>query len=174
MTFEVVDVCYPILSVAGLVADGHRVTFRGQEAELGTAGRSRRTADAHSGLWYLLVWVDNNREFVLVDSGAACHVCPLGWAHRRRCGNKQLTPTIERRSEKLAPIAEEVCDLAPQPERHAPLVEPMREPSCPTPGEVARHELTHLPVAAWCEACVKGRGREAPHQDQRVCMLDSV
>ena len=49
----------------------------------------------------------------------------------------------------------------------------MRKPNCPTP-EVARHELTHFPAAAWCEACVKGRGREAPHQDQRGSMLDSV
>ena len=25
---------------------------------------------------------------------------------------------------------------------------------CPTPEEVARHELTHLPAAAWCKASV--------------------
>ena len=37
VTFEVVDVRYPILSVVGLVANCHRVTFRGQEAELRTA-----------------------------------------------------------------------------------------------------------------------------------------
>ena len=30
VTFEVVDVRYPILSVDGLVANGHRVTFRGR------------------------------------------------------------------------------------------------------------------------------------------------
>ena len=53
-------------------------------------------------------------------------------------------------------IAEDVCDLGPQPVRQdAPLVESLR------------HELTHLSAPAWCEACVKGRGREAPHQDQR-------
>ena len=50
----------------------------------------------------------------------------------------------------------------------------MRKPNCPTPEEIARHELTHLPAATWCEACVKGRGREAPRQDQRGSMLDSV
>ena len=36
VTFEVVDVRYPVLSVPLLVADGHRVVFRGQEAELST------------------------------------------------------------------------------------------------------------------------------------------
>ena len=50
----------------------------------------------------------------------------------------------------------------------------MQQPKCPTPEEIARHELTHLPAATWCEACVKGRGREAPHRDQRGGMLDSV
>ena len=45
VTSEVVDVRYPILSVAGLVANGYRVTFRGQESE---RRRNRRTADAHS------------------------------------------------------------------------------------------------------------------------------
>ena len=34
VTFEVVDVRHPILSVAGWVANGHRVTFRGQETKL--------------------------------------------------------------------------------------------------------------------------------------------
>ena len=56
----------------------------------------------------------------------------------------------------------------------APLVEQMRKPNCPTPEEVACHELTRLPATAWCEVCVKCRGREAPHQDQRTCMWDSV
>ena len=34
------------------------------------------------------------------------------------------------------------------------------------PGEVEKrlHELTHLPYAAWCEACVRGRGRSDPHR----------
>ena len=33
------------------------------------------------------------------------------------------------------------------------------------PGEVEKrlHELTHLPYAAWCESCVRGRGRSDPH-----------
>ena len=65
--------------------------------------------------------------------------------------------------------------MGPQPVRQdAPLAEPVQQPKCPTPEEIARHELTHIPAATWCEACVKGRGREAPHRDQRGSMLDSV
>ena len=62
VTFEVVDVRYPILSVAGPVANGHRVAFRGQEAELRTAHRAVAPPTRIRGLWYLLVWIDNNRE----------------------------------------------------------------------------------------------------------------
>ena len=111
VTFEVVDVRYPILSVAGLVANGHRVTFRGREAELRTADGAVAPLTRIRGLWYLLVWVDNNREFVLVDSGAACHVCPPDWATRMSSWNKQSTSTVEKGSETLAPIAEDVRDL---------------------------------------------------------------
>ena len=82
---------------------------------------------------------------------------------------------LESHSEKLAPVAEDVRDVGPQPVRQdAPLAEPMQQPKCQTSEEIARHELTHLPAATWGEACVKGRGREAPHRDQRVNMLDSI
>ena len=57
VTFEVVDVRHPILSVAGLVTNGHRETFRGQEVELSTAGRAVAPLTRIRGLWYLLVWV---------------------------------------------------------------------------------------------------------------------
>ena len=46
VTLELVDVHHPILSVAGLVAHGHRLTFRGRAEH---CRRSRRNADVHSG-----------------------------------------------------------------------------------------------------------------------------
>ena len=54
VTFEVVDVRHPILSVAGLVTTGHRETFRGQEVELSTAGGAVAPLTRIRGLWYLL------------------------------------------------------------------------------------------------------------------------
>ena len=99
---------------------------------------------------------------MLVDSGVACHVCPPDWATRMSSWNKQSTSTVEKGSETLAPAAEDVRDLGT------------------TASETVRrqrrlhHELTHLPAATRCEACMKGRGREASHQDKRGSMLDSV
>ena len=77
-------------------------------------------------------------------------VCPPGWAHRMSPKNNQfqaLTQTTELG--ELAPIAEDARDPGPHPVRHdAPLVEAARQPNCPTPEEVARHELTHLFAAS--------------------------
>eukprot|EP00435_Cladocopium_sp_Y103_P033607 s961_g8.t1 len=39
----------------------------------------------------------------------------------------------------------------------------VKAPAGPTAEERAKHNLTHLPTATWCEHCAKGKGREAPH-----------
>eukprot|EP00971_Amphidinium_carterae_P223396 4432507-Amphidinium_carterae.1 len=39
----------------------------------------------------------------------------------------------------------------------------LRETPTPTAAERAAHELTHLPVAGWCEACLAGKARATPH-----------
>ena len=48
--------------------------------------------------------------------------------------------------------------------------EPMELPGPEPPSVVERqlHELTHLPFAPWCEACVRGRGKDAPHQKLEI------
>ena len=70
---------------------------------------------------------------MLVDSGAACHVCPPDWATPHEFLEQAVY--IDRRK-TLAPIAEDVRDLETQPVRQdAPLLaEPMRKPNCPKPG----------------------------------------
>ena len=110
---------------------------------------------------------------MLVDSGVACHVCPPSWAQRRSPENKQFQSLVKMtESGVLAPIAEDVRGLGPQPVR--PLVRAVRQPNCPTPEDIARHALTHLPAAAWCEACVNGRGKEASPRDRQGTVLDGV
>ena len=40
----------------------------------------------------------------------------------------------------------------------------VKTPKEPTEAERARHNLTHLPTAEWCEHCTKGKGKEDPHK----------
>ena len=57
------------------------------ETRLSTAGGAVAPLTRFRGLWYLLVWMNKNREFVLVDPDAACHVCPSDWAQRMSSRN---------------------------------------------------------------------------------------
>ena len=64
--------------------------------------------------------------------------------------------------------------------RHDDLVRGAHEvpkPPMPTAEEVARHNLTHLPSATWCEHCVRGKGKEAAHfrrpeKERAVAQMD--
>ena len=46
---------------------------------------------------------------------------------------------------------------------------PVRVPEVPTvtAEERAKHEVTHMPFRAWCQHCVRGRGRNRPHLRKR-------
>jgi hypothetical protein len=37
------------------------------------------------------------------------------------------------------------------------------DPLKPSKEEIAANELFHLPKSSWCEVCVRGRGKSAPH-----------
>ena len=49
-------------------------------------------------------------------------------------------------------------------------------PGQPTEAEIARHNLTHMPKADWCEHCTKGKGKESDHRrvnhDTEIIQLD--
>ena len=40
----------------------------------------------------------------------------------------------------------------------------LKAPRAPTQREIDAHMATHLPHAAWCDICMKGRGRNTPHR----------
>ena len=43
----------------------------------------------------------------------------------------------------------------------------LKVPKEPTESERAQHELTHMPYAPWCQACVHGKGKSDLHQTSR-------
>ena len=40
----------------------------------------------------------------------------------------------------------------------------LKAPRAPTQRETDAHMATQLPHAAWCDICMKGRGRNSPHR----------
>ena len=55
----------------------------------------------------------------------------------------------------------------PHPEPRRQRVRPLRRPVTPTTAQRAAHELTHLPHADWCRACVLARSQSDPHRRTR-------
>ena len=41
-------------------------------------------------------------------------------------------------------------------------------PRAPTQKEIEAHMATHLPHPAWCEICMRGRGRNSPHKRKKM------
>ena len=44
----------------------------------------------------------------------------------------------------------------------------IRSPKAPTKSEREEHEATHLSFRSWCTHCLRGRGRNKPHQRHAV------
>ena len=49
-------------------------------------------------------------------------------------------------------------------EEEAQVPKGIRAPKGPTKLEREEHDRTHLPFRAWCQHCVRGRGRNKPHR----------
>ena len=44
----------------------------------------------------------------------------------------------------------------------------IKSPKAPTKTDREEHEATHLPFRSWCTYCLRGRGRNKPHQRQMI------
>ena len=175
LDFEVVAVKYPILSVSTLVSHGHSLVFGPNVGVMHTRWGEQIPLVRMRGLWHLRAYIKGRAENLMVDTGAACHVCPPQWAESFAPEAAARRPQAGDRYQLCPLPAADLRDDGPIPVlQDAPLPVVLKQPKEPTPEEVARHELTHLPAAPWCEACIKGRGKDAPHQDQQGRARDSV
>ena len=58
---------------------------------------------------------------------------------------------------------EDLGEVVAEPEVKAKVAKGLPDVYEPTPAEVARHCLTHLPYKRWCKWCVAARMRNYPH-----------
>ena len=72
---------------------------------------------------------------------------------------------LQARREEAAVKAAQEASIAMEVEEEtvaAPVIR-VKDPGGPTAEEKAIHDMLHLPHRAWCEICIKARGKEDPH-----------
>ena len=79
VTFKVVDGTEPTWSMPMLVANGHRLVYRGEDTMLSTATREVVPLTSDGDDWYLKVLINKESVFIRIDVWAACHECPPSW-----------------------------------------------------------------------------------------------
>ena len=65
-------------------------------------------------------------------------------------------------SEKIVGVENVTLDESTGP--GARVARPLSSPQVPTPAQIARHNLTHMPYAAWCPFCVACRRKNSHHR----------
>ena len=80
--------------------------------------------------------------------------------------NVAVDGITENADEMLADKVEEEQGEEEDEEGQQPKV--IRSPKALTKAEREEHEATHLPFRSWCTHCLRGRGRNKPHQRQAV------
>ena len=74
--------------------------------------------------------------------------------------------TIEEKDDEK--MRDEVEDEPDEDDEEGQQPKVIRSPKAPTKAEREEHEATHLPLRSWCTHCLRGRGRNKPHQRQVV------
>ena len=77
VTFKVVAGTEPTLSMPILVANGHRLVYRGEDTVLSTGSRGNVAPLTSGGDdWYLKVLINSENVYIRIDVWAACHGMP--------------------------------------------------------------------------------------------------
>jgi hypothetical protein len=77
------------------------------------------------------------------------------------------TVAADEKAEEVDEMAEDIGDEE-QDDEEGQQPKVIRSPKAPTKAEREEHEATHLPFRSWCTHCLRGRGRNKPHQRQIV------
>ena len=105
--FKVVDGTERTLSMPMLVANGHRLVYRGEDTMLRTAAGEVVPLTSDGDDWYLKVLINNLNKFLHFDVWAAGHECPPSWV---RC----LSPeNVERRTTPASTTITKTCMFSP-------------------------------------------------------------
>ena len=138
ITFQVLNVERPLISVGKLATDGCEISFDSAGGFIHRKGGDLRFKPVGD--------MFGIRVRVLGKSGGSNFVSG---------GRNLVMPTFDESSgsREMSPLE---SGEAEPPHIRRPLMSP-------SDAEKRRHEASHLPFREWCEHCVRGRGRAMPH-----------
>ena len=144
--FVIADVRRPLLSMSALTDQGYDVSF---------------------GINSTITKLDSGSVVEMVRRGNA-YFLPATLA-KGMSENVHGEVNAAMSSGSSGPTANPAGGVLQSDERDAVMLdereaETLVTPKLPSEEEQARHHLTHLPYASWCEACVTGRGQEEQHR----------
>ena len=166
VAFTILNVRRPILSVGSLLKHGHGVIFDRANPYLllrdeSTKSVHRVPMEARGNTFVVLGRSVSSMLAPVVREGAAAPAMPAvtvlpGGPHKDRA------------------VLEQAMDDQPMELAEEERARGFANPNRPDEETVERHNLTHLPAAAWCDICVRSRGRNALHLEAAAAKIDAV
>ena len=175
ITFQVLNVERPLISVGKLAKDGCEINFDGTGGFIHHKGRSLRF-ERVGDMFGIRVRVLGNSGGSNFVSGGRNLVMPTFEMSRVDClqtGSSSFNH--EREVSGRMPMPSFSQEMSPLESGEAEPPQSRRPLTSPSDAERRRHETSHLPFREWCEHCVRGRGRAMPHfSRQRRGVEESV
>ena len=179
--FVVANVAYPVLSVGKMIANGYTGVFAPSGSFIAKNGR--RVQVQTRGKTFILegkLGTTTGQKQKINGEHVVAPVVGLGpgrprgdpddemitdqdIADFRAAVSKARVDEATRRTQ-LPPASSDGTGLpAAAMEEMKPPGEVQKIPLRPSPAEVKRHELLHLPYASWCETCISAKGKNNKH-----------
>ena len=166
VAFTILNVRRPILSVGSLLKHGHGVIFDRANPNFllrdeSTKSVHRVPMEARGNTFVVLGRSVSSMLAPVVREGAAAPAMPA-------------VPVVPGGPHEDRAVLEQAMDDQPMELADEERARVFANPNRPDEENVDRHNLTHLPAAAWCDICVRSRGRDAPHREAAAAKIDAV
>ena len=166
VAFTILNVRRPILSVDSLLKHGHGVIFDRANPYLllrdeSTKSVHRVPMEARGNMFVVLGRSVSSMLAPVVREGAAAPAMPA-------------VPVVPGGPHEDRAVLEQAMDDQPMELADEERARGFANPNRPDEETVERHNLTHLPAAAWCDICVRSSGRDAPHREAAAAKIDAV
>ena len=157
----ILNVRRPILSLGSLLKHGHDVIFDRANPHL-------LLRDESTNAVHRFPMEARGNTFVVLGRSVSSMLAPV-IKERVAVPVMPAVPVLPGDPHEDRAVLEQALDDQP-----VELARGFANPNRPDEETVERHNLTHLPAAAWCDICVRSRGRDAPHREAAAAEIDAV